>query len=181
MTCMSSISLDTCCKILFGLCFMSLCILVFCSLLFFFLMIRRPPKSTRTDTLFPYTTLFRSLPSAAPSADRREEGVPTIRFRQVALIASTAFSATCSTQAQNCGAGIDAQTQGTHIPHLFTHIITIRTCYSFTSLLHNFCTRSQLLTQRHHTGSRHKIHTTCSAQYTQTSFAGLLRWICCNL
>src|SRR3546814_2126919 len=28
---------------------------------FFFLMIRRPPRSTRTDTLFPYTTLFRSL------------------------------------------------------------------------------------------------------------------------
>src|SRR3546814_5200532 len=28
--------------------------------LFVFLMIRRPPRSTRTDTLFPYTTLFRS-------------------------------------------------------------------------------------------------------------------------
>src|SRR3546814_11343500 len=28
--------------------------------LFYFLMIRRPPRSTRTDTLFPYTTLFRS-------------------------------------------------------------------------------------------------------------------------
>src|SRR3546814_12810653 len=27
----------------------------------FFLMKRRPPRSTRTDTLFPYTTLFRSL------------------------------------------------------------------------------------------------------------------------
>src|SRR3546814_2476338 len=26
----------------------------------FFLMLRRPPRSTRTDTLFPYTTLFRS-------------------------------------------------------------------------------------------------------------------------
>src|SRR3546814_8110363 len=30
-------------------------------MLLFFLMIRRPPRSTRTDTLFPYTTLFRSL------------------------------------------------------------------------------------------------------------------------
>src|SRR3546814_4659677 len=29
-------------------------------ILFLFLMIRRPPRSTRTDTLFPYTTLFRS-------------------------------------------------------------------------------------------------------------------------
>src|SRR3546814_13140091 len=27
----------------------------------FFLMIRRPPRTTRTDTLFPYTTLFRSV------------------------------------------------------------------------------------------------------------------------
>src|SRR3546814_20620952 len=30
------------------------------SMFVFFLMIRRPPRSTRTDTLFPYTTLFRS-------------------------------------------------------------------------------------------------------------------------
>src|SRR3546814_3912545 len=29
-------------------------------IVFFFLMVRRPPRSTRTDTLFPYTTLFRS-------------------------------------------------------------------------------------------------------------------------
>src|SRR3546814_14440943 len=28
--------------------------------MFFFLLCRRPPRSTRTDTLFPYTTLFRS-------------------------------------------------------------------------------------------------------------------------
>src|SRR3546814_7931336 len=31
------------------------------TIIFFFLMIRRPPRSTRTDTLFPYTTLFRSI------------------------------------------------------------------------------------------------------------------------
>src|SRR3546814_3893482 len=36
--------------------FIELC----CVSAFFFLMIRRPPRSTRTDTLFPYTTLFRS-------------------------------------------------------------------------------------------------------------------------
>src|SRR3546814_12748272 len=34
--------------------------MLFCFLFFFFLMIRRPPRSTRTDTLFPDTTLFRS-------------------------------------------------------------------------------------------------------------------------
>src|SRR3546814_1307964 len=35
-------------------------LLFVCLCIFFFLMIRRPPRSTRTDTLFPYTTLFRS-------------------------------------------------------------------------------------------------------------------------
>src|SRR3546814_12397452 len=37
-----------------------LCSFVLCLFLFFLLMIRRPPRSTRTATLFPYTTLFRS-------------------------------------------------------------------------------------------------------------------------
>src|SRR3546814_996383 len=43
-----------------------------------FLMIRRPPRSTRTDTLFPYTTLFRSdrvvAPEAAANGRRRRGG-----------------------------------------------------------------------------------------------------------
>src|SRR3546814_1289947 len=34
----------------------------FCIVVCLFLVIRRPPRSTRTDTLFPYTTLFRSPP-----------------------------------------------------------------------------------------------------------------------
>src|SRR3546814_16289909 len=38
-------------------------------LFFFFLMIRRPPRSTRTDTLFPYTTLFRSHIAVIEEAD----------------------------------------------------------------------------------------------------------------
>src|SRR3546814_16509413 len=37
-------------------------------------MIRRPPRATRTDTLFPYTTLFRSLERPTPS------GQATVRF-----------------------------------------------------------------------------------------------------
>src|SRR5260221_8633033 len=41
------------------------CLTVICSLFFFFLMIRRPPRST----LFPYTTLFRSLPWQCFCAD----------------------------------------------------------------------------------------------------------------
>src|SRR3546814_12801161 len=38
---------------------------------FFFLMIRRPPRSTRTDTLFPYTTLFRSDQADADQKQQR--------------------------------------------------------------------------------------------------------------
>src|SRR3546814_12618716 len=49
---------------------------------FFFLMIRRPPRSTRTDTLFPYTTLFRSdeverdVGKAEVDLDRRRMTTP---------------------------------------------------------------------------------------------------------
>src|SRR3546814_15027912 len=41
---------------------------------FFFLMIRLPPRSTRTDTLFPYTTLFRSGGCAALDRARQDRG-----------------------------------------------------------------------------------------------------------
>src|SRR3546814_6925685 len=40
--------------------FLFLYIFFFFIVFFFFLMVRLPPRSTRTDTLFPYTTLFRS-------------------------------------------------------------------------------------------------------------------------
>src|SRR3546814_8352868 len=39
----------------------------------FFLMIRRPPRSTRTDTLFPYTTLFRSRAGQHRRDDRADQ------------------------------------------------------------------------------------------------------------
>src|SRR3546814_14696242 len=46
--------------------------------LFFFLMIRRPPRSTRTDTLFPYTTLFRSARRTPPVPSPSARGGGTI-------------------------------------------------------------------------------------------------------
>src|SRR3546814_8744690 len=53
---------------------------------FFFLMIRRPPRSTRTDTLFPYTTLFRS--DVLTKDDR-------VRFRRNhAYVVDTCFNTT---------------------------------------------------------------------------------------
>src|SRR3546814_5656306 len=53
-------------------------------MLIYFLMIRRPPRSTRTDTLFPYTTLFRSRGAHArgPRLQHRRPGaVPALRLR----------------------------------------------------------------------------------------------------
>src|SRR3546814_15028047 len=49
----------------------TLCILCVYYVYFFFLMIRRPPRSTRTDTLFPYTTLFRSRRGESRNCDKR--------------------------------------------------------------------------------------------------------------
>src|SRR3546814_10069546 len=65
----------------------------FCDRFVFFFMIRRPPRSTRTDTLFPYTTLFRSArtagkdncrtrPVAAASALRRRGALSFLRRRE---------------------------------------------------------------------------------------------------
>src|SRR6056297_3287749 len=45
-------------------------VLCFLTIFFFLLMIRRPPRSTRTDTLFPYTTLFRSTAGRTSSSQR---------------------------------------------------------------------------------------------------------------
>src|SRR3546814_15826771 len=60
--------------------------LMMCLLCFFFLMIRRPPRSTRTDTLFPYTTLFRS---AVP--DDTVQDVRIDRRQKLSVVAERIF------------------------------------------------------------------------------------------
>src|SRR3546814_15374934 len=58
-----------------------LCYCCYLFLCFFFLMIRRPPRSTRTDTLFPYTTLFRSEGLQGGDLVRRQRiAAPCARF-----------------------------------------------------------------------------------------------------
>src|SRR3546814_18273031 len=54
----------------------------------FFLMIRRPPRSTRTDTLFPYTTLFRSPRGAAER--RSAQQLPAAAQRAAAQLQALA-------------------------------------------------------------------------------------------
>src|SRR3546814_4113205 len=79
--------------------------LVFCR---FLLMIRRPPRSTRTDTLFPYTTLFRSVAfvvggsvsapppalvdgGAGPTTPPRDTSVPQTHLATNDVAAGNAF------------------------------------------------------------------------------------------
>src|SRR3546814_11359477 len=65
-------------------------VMLWCNVLFFVLMIPLPPRTTRTDTLLPYTTLFRSgrhpgalglpaLPRGAGRGHRRDSGGPLSR------------------------------------------------------------------------------------------------------
>src|SRR3546814_6347166 len=49
-------------------------------------MIRRPPRSTRTDTLFPYTTLFRSVPGDVQHGQRRRVKGVVISSRDMAQL-----------------------------------------------------------------------------------------------
>src|SRR3546814_14569103 len=46
-------------------------------------MLRRPPRSTRTDTLFPYTTLFRSTGGSAASVARSSSPRPALVIRSL--------------------------------------------------------------------------------------------------
>src|SRR3546814_15832005 len=61
------------------LCLFVLVFILYYLCFFFFLMIRRPPRSTRTDTLFPYTTLFRSDDDGGDRAAERDRDRPRHR------------------------------------------------------------------------------------------------------
>src|SRR3546814_10322811 len=60
---------------------------------FFFLMIRRPPRSTRTDTLFPYSTLFRSQ-TCSKVHSSESNALITRATSRIGTSASCAFSFT---------------------------------------------------------------------------------------
>src|SRR3546814_3663624 len=62
------------------------CVLSF----FFFLMIRRPPRSTRTDTLFPYTTLFRSMVPARPVKNTPDPTIQSAAMTGTGIVAARA-------------------------------------------------------------------------------------------
>src|SRR3546814_19464027 len=82
---------------IFMCCCMCVCFCVYCSdtytsvsrflCIFLFLMIRRQPRSTRTDTLFPYTTLFRSPVVGGPAG--KSEHTQAITFAQTPDVRDT--------------------------------------------------------------------------------------------
>src|SRR3546814_20080354 len=75
-------------------------------------MIRRPPRSTRTDTLFPYTTLFRSgRPAQAavgheapPAIGRERQEVPQVSRRIGSLHGDVPAAASCPPEGGDCTA-----------------------------------------------------------------------------
>src|SRR3546814_8857612 len=69
-------------------------------------MIRRPPRSTRTDTLFPYTTLFRS--QGADLVDKANDKVVKMRFRTKAQQADEAAGESAA-GGEGAGEGIDEE------------------------------------------------------------------------
>src|SRR3546814_14597353 len=68
-------------------------------------MIRRPPRSTRTDTLFPYTTLFRS----SPNSHKR-----TFRNARFMMVATTPFPKRRDAQKHLTDAGLKLAYRAPH-------------------------------------------------------------------
>src|SRR3546814_11327385 len=88
-------------------------------------MIRRPPRSTRTDTLFPYTTLFRSRHAYVPRSAHRARANPRRSASDCATHQEPATSRTVGVAAvlrclghartaDHLHAGVDARTAATH-------------------------------------------------------------------
>src|SRR3546814_7694869 len=78
-------------------------------------MIRRPPRSTRTDTLFPYTTLFRSASHATVAArvePRRKESDAAIAGAQQML--------------GHCAAGVELGESDHHVEGLWAQLHDLR-------------------------------------------------------
>src|SRR3546814_2770502 len=78
----------------------------------FFLRIRRPPRSTRTDTLFPYTTLFRSwcraAPARRPSSTASPSGPAPAPASASCFASSTATDTARAERAGSGSGGVDA-------------------------------------------------------------------------
>src|SRR3546814_18635795 len=86
-------------------------------------MIRRPPRSTRTDTLFPYTTLFRSPRGQPAPAPRLTESDPVkLQYPIAALAAVLCLTGPAAARAQDSAAPAPTVTAATPAPKLLVVI-----------------------------------------------------------
>src|SRR3546814_1586344 len=106
-------------------------------IVFFFLMIRRPPRSTRTDTLFPYTTLFRAMESALV---RKLVGrMMPILFASLCSDAGEVKFVHAGIQAVHALQASDAKHQVAHL-HMDDHLGDLLTHTAFQGYIHRMLT-----------------------------------------
>src|SRR3546814_4644111 len=93
-------------------------------------MIRRPPRSTRTDTLFPYTTLFRSPAANAPFLPAQSGGVCSGGLVEYGAITSNAAIDRASADAGEVGHVVKAVAVDRSEEHTYELQSLMRTSYA---------------------------------------------------
>src|SRR3546814_17084711 len=82
-------------------------------------MIRRPPRSTRTDTLFPYTTLFRSPPYSIFARGVEADVLPTCLRHDIGVIVWSPLNGGWLTGKDRRGAAVPESSRARRQPHHF--------------------------------------------------------------
>src|SRR3546814_6198989 len=113
--------------------------------LFFFLMIRRPPRSTRTDTLFPYTTLFLSLHDSLVASLQKVQIDDDDTPDEIGSIAQSAealrLTAAAPPRNQNIGGDYDGRSEE-HTSELQSLMRTSYAVFCLKKQKHNNCTNN---------------------------------------
>src|SRR3546814_3628751 len=102
-------------------------------------MIRRPPRSTRTDTLFPYTTLFRSACSSAEGYPSSADSARSVSFISAPLMSEHPSS--------GCAVSAWPRRTGRSEEHTSELQSLMRISYAV------FCLKKKKLTQKHSTSN----------------------------
>src|SRR3546814_11011099 len=82
-------------------------------------MIRPPPRSTRTDTRCPYTTLFRSLVNPRACAETELNFTPTTQRKRIAVVGAGPAGLACATLAAERGHVVTLAAERGHVVTLF--------------------------------------------------------------
>src|SRR3546814_13331027 len=90
-------------------------------------MIRRPPRSTRTDTLFPYTTLFRSTPEQVAIYDSYADAFKIIHQNIEAALEAINITGPEGTLNRNAKAAARSAFESNK-QRFFNHLLTAMKC-----------------------------------------------------